>query len=151
MLGPATQDPSRQCGDLLVRDRDGHWTYQFAVTIDDLRQRITLIVRGQDLISSTGRQLRLRRLLIEAGAFPPQPPPVYLHHPLVMGDDGRKLSKSTGATGVRAMRHQGLSPSEVIGRAAAAAGLAPTGVLVPAESVAALLRAHHRTQNLEES
>ena len=42
--------PSEQCGDLLARDRDGYWTYQFAVTVDDLVQGVTLVVRGDDLL-----------------------------------------------------------------------------------------------------
>ena len=63
ILGPQEQEPSEQCGDLLVRDRLGNWTYQFAVTVDDHVQRITDVIRGQDLLSSTGRQIRLARLL----------------------------------------------------------------------------------------
>ena len=54
-------------------------------------------------------------------------PVTYLHHPLIMGDDGRKLSKSTGAAGVRSMRHRGLSPEVVIGLAASTVGLWPVG------------------------
>ena len=46
LLGRQTQTPAEQCGDLLVRDRDGHWTYQFAVTVDDVRQGVTLVIRG---------------------------------------------------------------------------------------------------------
>ena len=61
--GPQQQRPFEQCGDLLVRDRDGNWTYQFAVTVDDDVQGITLVIRGDDLLSSTGRQIQLARLL----------------------------------------------------------------------------------------
>ena len=139
LLGPQNQSPADQCGDLLVRDRHGQWTYQFAVTVDDLRQGITLVARGADLASSTGRQLRLARMLIEAGAFPERTSaPSYLHHPLVFGDDGLKLSKSTGAAGVRAMRQRGLSPPEVIGQAAAAVGLVDRVRPVPAREVESL-------------
>lgn len=138
LLGPLAQSPADQCGDLLLRDRDGHWTYQFAVTVDDLREDIALVVRGADLIESTGRQRRLAQMLIAAGAFAPRALPAYLHHPLVFGEDGKKLSKSTGAAGVRAMRHQGLSPPEVIGRGAAAVGLAPRTGRIGAEEVATL-------------
>jgi glutamyl/glutaminyl-tRNA synthetase len=62
-LGTIEQVPSDQAGDVLVRDRHGHWTYQFAVTVDDWRQDIDLVIRGMDLLSSTGRQLQLARLL----------------------------------------------------------------------------------------
>ena len=68
LLGPQEQDPSLQCGDLLVRDRLGNWTYQFAVTVDDHLQRITDVIRGVDLLASTGRQIRLARLLGRADA-----------------------------------------------------------------------------------
>ena len=63
LLGPQEQDPSLQCGDLLVRDRLDNWTYQFPVTVDDHLQGITDVIRGVDLLPSTGRQLRLARLL----------------------------------------------------------------------------------------
>ncbi len=63
MLGPQQQEPLAQCGDLLVRDRLGYWTYQFAVTVDDLVEGITDVIRGRDLLASTGRQIQLARLL----------------------------------------------------------------------------------------
>ena len=62
-LGEQAQDPAAQCGDLLLLDRLGNWTYQFAVTVDDFRHGVDLVIRGVDLLSSTGRQLRLGRLL----------------------------------------------------------------------------------------
>jgi glutamyl-tRNA synthetase/glutamyl-Q tRNA(Asp) synthetase len=104
-------------GDLLLRDRDGHWTYHFAVTVDDIDQQITHIIRGDDLRSSTNRQLKLRRMLGVDSV------PVYLHHPLILKANGEKLSKSAADTGVRDLRRTGLSASDVIGRAAAAVGL----------------------------
>jgi glutamyl-tRNA synthetase/glutamyl-Q tRNA(Asp) synthetase len=138
LLGRLEQRPADQCGDLLIRDRDGHWTYHFAVTVDDICQRVTLVVRGQDLVSSTGRQLRLAHMLSGDHRTGPAPPPTYLHHPLIMGPDGRKLSKSTGAAGVRALRRAGLSPKEVIGRAAAAVGLQTLPRAISPEAVGTL-------------
>ena len=117
LAGPLEQTPAEQCGDLLLRDRDGHWTYQFAVTVDDLRQGVTLVIRGADLLSSTGRQVLLAEMLGRTT------PPVFLHHPLIMGPRGEKLSKSARDTGVRELRAQGVGPEDVIGRAAAAIGL----------------------------
>ena len=87
LLGPQEQDPSRQCGDLLVRDRLGNWTYQFAVTVDDHLQRITDVIRGVDLLASTGRQIRLARLLGRAA------PPRFWHHPLVMKSPSAKAEQ----------------------------------------------------------
>ena len=115
--GMQRQEPAAQCGDLLVRDRDGFWTYQFAVTVDDVRHGVDLVVRGEDLLSSTGRQIRLARMLGR------EQPPVYVHHGLVLKRTGEKLSKSSGDTGVRELRAAGMGPAEVIGRAAAACGL----------------------------
>jgi glutamyl-Q tRNA(Asp) synthetase len=116
-LGPEEQDPAVQCGDLLLRDRLGHWTYQFAVVVDDLRQGVDLVVRGEDLLGSTGRQLRLGRRLGRPA------PPVFLHHPLIRKPSGEKLSKSSGDTGLRELRAAGAEPAAVLGRAAWLTGL----------------------------
>jgi glutamyl-Q tRNA(Asp) synthetase len=110
-LGPQQQRPSEQCGDLLVRDRDGNWTYQFAATVDDLVQGVTLVVRGVDLLASTGRQIQLARLLGRAE------PPAFLHHPLIMKSPEQKLSKSDGDTGIRELRAAGWAREDVIARA----------------------------------
>ena len=106
-LGPCEQTPAMQCGDLLLKDRDGFWTYQFAVTVDDRRQGVDLVIRGEDLLSSTGRQICLARMLGRAE------PPVFLHHDLLLDADGKKLSKSRGDTGVRELRAKGFSASDV--------------------------------------
>lgn len=117
LLGPQLQQPATRCGDLLVRDRLGQWTYQFAVVADDQAQGIDLVIRGRDLLASTGRQWLLADLLGRAT------PPVALHHPLLVHQDGRKLSKSDGATGLAELRDAGAGPHDVIGLAAARAGL----------------------------
>jgi glutamyl-tRNA synthetase/glutamyl-Q tRNA(Asp) synthetase len=104
------QDPSRQCGDLLIRDRLGNWTYQFAVTVDDCQQDVDLVIRGLDLLASTGRQIRLARLLGRSQ------PPMFVHHPLIMKAPGQKLSKSGGDTGVRDLRDAGWTRAQVIER-----------------------------------
>jgi len=128
-LGPIDQEPTAQCGDLLLKDRDGHWTYQFAVTVDDVQQGITTVIRGADLLASTGRQIRLAKLLGRAA------PAQYLHHPLIANAHGEKLSKAARDTGIRELRAQGVSPEEVIGLAAAAVGLLPAGTPLPAADV----------------
>jgi glutamyl-tRNA synthetase/glutamyl-Q tRNA(Asp) synthetase len=115
--GPQEQRPSEQCGDLLVRDRDGNWTYQFVATVDDYVQGVTLVIRGDDLLSSTGRQLQLARLLGRTE------PPEFFHHALIMKSPDQKLSKSDGDTGVRDLRAQGLSAADVIARAASLANV----------------------------
>jgi glutamyl/glutaminyl-tRNA synthetase len=117
VLGEQSQEPALQCGDLLLRDRLGQWTYQLAVVVDDLRHGVDLVIRGEDLLSSTGRQLRVGRLLGR------ERPPVFLHHPLISKPDGAKLSKASGDTGIRELRRAGVRPAAVLGRAAWLTGL----------------------------
>ena len=105
--GPQEQDPSAQCGDVLIRDRLGNWTYQFAASVDDVRQGIDLVIRGIDLLPSTGRQIRLARLLGR------RTPAGFQHHPLIMKSPDQKLSKSDGDTGVRELRARGWTPEQV--------------------------------------
>ncbi len=126
-LGPQVQQPSAQCGDLLARDRHGQWTYQFAVTVDDMQDGVDLVVRGMDLLPSTGRQIALARLLGRPR------PPVFVHHPLILAASGEKLSKSNRDVGLAALRADGVSPEEAIGRAAAAIGLIESPRTVPNE------------------
>jgi glutamyl/glutaminyl-tRNA synthetase len=116
LLGPQEQDPSSQCGDLLVHDRLGNWTYQFAVTVDDHLQRVTDVIRGVDLLPSTGRQIRLARLLGRVT------PPRFRHHPLVMKSPTQKLSKSDGDMGIRELRAAGLTAPQVLAKARALSG-----------------------------
>jgi glutamyl-tRNA synthetase/glutamyl-Q tRNA(Asp) synthetase len=113
-LGPQEQDPSRQSGDVLIRDRLGNWTYQFVVSVDDFRQGVDLVIRGVDLLSSTGRQIRIARLLGR------ERPAAFRHHPLIMRSAGQKLSKSDGDTGIRDLRARGQA-AEAIRRAAKSA------------------------------
>jgi glutamyl-tRNA synthetase/glutamyl-Q tRNA(Asp) synthetase len=134
-LGPQEQDPAHQCGDLLLRDRLGQWTYQFAVVVDDWRHQVDLVVRGEDLLPSTGRQLSLGRLLGRAA------PPVFLHHPLIRKPGGEKLSKAAGDTGVRELRAAGTSPETVLGQAAALTGLLPRAEPIEPHDLAKLFSA----------
>ena len=119
LLGPQEQEPSLQCGDLLIRDRLANWTYQFAVTVDDHLQRISDVIRGVDLLASTGRQLRLARLLGRAT------PPRFWHHPLVMKAPEQKLSKSDSDTGIRDLRAAGWTAEQVLAKARAVSGTIP--------------------------
>lgn len=107
LLGRQEQDPSAQGGDVLIRDRRGNWTYQFVASVDDFRQGIDLVIRGVDLLSSTGRQIRIARLL--GRAIPAE----FRHHPLILKVPGQKLSKSDGDTGVRDLRARGWTAAEV--------------------------------------
>lgn len=149
-LGPQDQAPAVQCGDLLLRDRLGGWTYQFAVVVDDLRHGVELVIRGEDLIESTGRQLLLGRLLGRRA------PPVFLHHPLIRKPGGQKLSKSSGDTGIRELRAAGVAPAAVLGRAAFLTGLQRSDRPLPPDGLVNLFGggrirpAHHRGTEVTE-
>ncbi len=88
--GPYEQDVEHAVGDFVLKRADGLWAYQLAVVADDLFQGVTHIVRGEDLIDNTPRQIQLREAL--SGA-----PFQYLHLPLVLNSNGEKLSKQQGA------------------------------------------------------
>ena len=133
-LGAQSQDPAATFGDVLARDRLGNWTYQFAVVVDDLEQGVDLIIRGEDLLESTGLQLRLARLLGRST------PPLFLHHALVRHPDDRKLSKSSNDTGLRELRAAGRTPEKVLGLAAHLGGLQAEPTPVNADDLAALAR-----------
>lgn len=107
LLGPQEQTPAQQCGDLVIRDRLGNWTYQFVVSVDDFLQDVDLVIRGRDLLASTGRQIQLARLIGR------KTPATFAHHPLIMKSPTQKLSKSDGDTGIRELRKRGLSRDDV--------------------------------------
>jgi glutamyl/glutaminyl-tRNA synthetase len=104
-------------GDLLVRDRNGNWTYALCVVVDDMRQGVDLIVRGEDLLDATPPQIRLGQLLGRTE------PPRFAHHPLVRRPDGSKLSKADHATAIGELIDAGSAVEELLGEAAHRVGL----------------------------
>jgi glutamyl-tRNA synthetase len=106
--------------DLVLRRNDGIPAYNLAVVVDDAAQGIGEVVRGDDLLASTPRQIHLATLLgIE--------PPGYAHVPLVLGPDGSRLAKRHGAVTLEDRRRVGESPAEVLGFLASTLGLAEPG------------------------
>lgn len=103
--GLVSADP-RIWGDFVIARKDVPTSYQLSVVVDDAIQGVTHVVRGRDLFHATSGQRLLQELLGLS-------PPVYMHHDLILGDDGRKLSKSRGDTGLDALRKAGLTPHDI--------------------------------------
>lgn len=93
VMGKQTQNIKTECGDFVIKRRDGLFAYQLAVVVDDAMQGITEVVRGTDLLDSTPRQIYLQQLLGYAT-------PAYCHLPLATDEKGNKISKSEGKTKV---------------------------------------------------
>jgi glutamyl-tRNA synthetase len=121
--GARREDPSQQVGDYVIRRADSIAAYQLAVVVDDAAMGITDVVRGDDLLASTARQIYLYRALGHAA-------PRFAHVPLVLGPDGARLSKRHGAIGVRQFAAGGAA--RLVGKLAATLGLAaPDEALMP--------------------
>lgn len=122
LAGAMEQDVFQEVGDFVVKRADEMWAYQLAVTVDDLEQGVTCVVRGSDLLFSTPRQLLLRRLL-----DPRAPALRTLHVPLLLGPGGKRLAKRDGAIAVADQREAGLSAPRLVGELAASLGLLSPG------------------------
>jgi glutamyl/glutaminyl-tRNA synthetase len=101
--GPCRVDPE---DDPVLMRADGEAAYPLAVVVDDARDGVTEVVRGADLLEATAVQLRLHEAL-------GLPLPTWLHVPVLLGPDGRKLSKSHGSTAIGALRAAGCSPARI--------------------------------------
>jgi len=107
--GGQSFNAARQLGDFVIAKSDGTPAYQLAVVVDDAEMNITDIVRGDDLIDSTPRQILLYRAMGIASQIPR-----YTHLPLVVGMDGRRLAKRHGDTRLSYYRQQGVAASKVL-------------------------------------
>jgi glutamyl-tRNA synthetase len=106
-------------GDFVVRKSQGTPAYQLAVVVDDADNGITVVLRGDDLVSSTPRQLLLYRAL-------DLNPPAFVHVPLVVGPDGRRLAKRHGDTRLSSLRAAGVSAESIVGLLGWSCGWQPT-------------------------
>lgn len=128
LAGPSPENAGR--GDFVVHRKDGAFAYQLACVVDDHDEGITEVVRGDDLIPSTPRQIALYRAL---GWDVPD----FVHLPLVRGPDGERLAKRHGAISVRQLRDEGASAQGLIGRLAHSAGLTEDDAPVAARDLIA--------------
>lgn len=130
LQGEHSQDVAAEIGDFVLRRADGTFAYQLAVVVDDALMRITHVLRGDDLLVSTPRQLLLYRLL-------GWEPPVFTHVPLLLGEDDHRLSKRHGDVSVRSLRQCGVRSETIVGSLATAAGLLEAFRPLPASELIA--------------
>ncbi len=112
-------DLARELGDFVILKGDGTAAYQLAVVIDDAEAGVTDIIRGDDLIDSTPRQVLLYRALGLADRLP-----AYWHLPLVVGTDGKRLAKRHGDTRISYYRERGVRAERMLGLLARWCGIA---------------------------
>jgi glutamyl-tRNA synthetase len=125
--GSQSFEPARTIGDFIVWTKRGVPAYQLAVVVDDQRQAITEIVRGDDLLESAARQLLLYR------ALGLSPEPRHWHLPLVVGPDGKRLAKRHGDARLDSLRAGGTKAEDVVGLLARWCGMPARGALSAAE------------------
>ena len=126
-MGHYGENLLHECGDFLLRRSDGMFAYQLAVVVDDAAMGVTEVVRGSDLLSSTPRQLYLYDLL---GLKAPE----FIHFPLLLAPDGRRLSKRDADAGLDDLRFK-LTAEEILGRLAYLGGFNPTAEPKSAEEL----------------
>ncbi|MEM9419146.1 MAG: tRNA glutamyl-Q(34) synthetase GluQRS [Planctomycetota bacterium] len=120
LLGTQAVDVQQQVGDFIVQTKAGLPSYQLAVVVDDARQGVTEVVRGDDLLRSTARQVFLQ------DALGLSPRPRYYHVPLVLGEDGHRLAKRHGDTRTAMYREHGVRSERIVGLLAWWCGLTDT-------------------------
>lgn len=107
--------PNSELDDLVIARGDGSPTYNFCVVVDDMDMGITHVIRGDDHVNNTPRQLAILKALIAIGAAGEHAePPHYAHVPMILGADGKRLSKRHGAVSVMAYREQGILPQALL-------------------------------------
>ena len=126
-MGHYGENLLHECGDFLLRRSDGMFAYQLAVVVDDAAMGVPEVVRGSDLLSSTPRQLYLYDLL---GLKAPE----FIHFPLLLAPDGRRLSKRDADAGLDDLRFK-LTAEEILGRLAYLGGFNPTAQPKTAEEL----------------
>lgn len=122
--GRVEQEVDTTVGDFVLRRGDGVFAYQLVVAVDDAEMGITHVVRADDLLGSTARQLLLMRALGHEVV------PAHGHVPLVVAPSGDRLAKRAGAASVRELRARGVSAAEIVARLARGLGLVAEGVEV---------------------
>ena len=140
LQGEYSENLAYDCGDFLIRRSDATFAYQLAVVVDDAEQSVSSVVRGVDLLSSTPQQMYLQQRL-------GLPHPTYAHIPLLIGRDGRRLSKRNHDASLEELLARFKTPEAIIGHLAGLTGLATTSDPVTPEQ----LLKHFELKNLPEN
>ena len=138
---------AHQCGDYILRRKDGAWAYQLAVVVDDALMGVTEVVRGRDLLLSTPQQLHLRQTIeslssphrgqlpVDSGAIGESLARrrakvrgglYFFHHPLLVNESGQRLCKRDRSLDLSSLRQKHTSPKDIIGYLAFLAGILPS-------------------------
>ena len=131
LCGAHEHNVEQETGDFVIRRKDGLWAYHLAVVVDDIRQGVTEVVRGRDLLSSTARQIQLYEALDTKT-------PDYAHVPLWVDSEGHRLAKRRGedAHTIRRFRERGLEGKRILGAMGEALGIAEKGERLSAFNLA---------------
>ncbi|MCB1049473.1 MAG: tRNA glutamyl-Q(34) synthetase GluQRS [Acidobacteria bacterium] len=143
VIGWQSQNVAASVGDFVIRRADGVYAYQLAVVVDDAAMEVSDVVRGQDLLDSTARQVYLQRVL-------GYPQPTYWHVPLRLDENQQKMSKRDGSQSLGILRDQGIQPEQVIADLADQLGLEPTPQM-PKGILSTLDLTHFRTRLQEKA
>ncbi|MCO4760523.1 MAG: tRNA glutamyl-Q(34) synthetase GluQRS [Myxococcales bacterium] len=128
ICGPQAVHLPSDSGDFVVRKKDGHYAYMFAVVVDDLAMGVTEVIRGDDLLDCTGQQIALYDAILTHGGLSGGIP-TWSHVPLVLGDDGRRLAKRNRSIHVQQLAADGVDPARLRRWLAESMGLPATGDL----------------------
>jgi glutamyl-tRNA synthetase len=129
IAGAHSMDVASEVGDFMIQNRAGVPSYQLAVVVDDAAQGINEVFRGDDLLSSTPRQILLLRAL-------GLPLPRWYHAPLVLDATGRRLAKRSDDLSLEALRSMGVDPRAIVAWALASGGLGSGERVTPREAIA---------------
>ena len=116
IAGFQKQNLAQDCGDFVIKRADGLFAYQLAVVLDDIKQGVTDIVRGADLLDSAARQLYLFDLFQAKS-------PIFWHMPLLQDEEGKRLAKRDGSDSLAEWQAQGKTPQQLIAQFATDLGL----------------------------
>ncbi len=142
LMGEFSQNLATEVGDFVVRRSDGLFAYQLAVVVDDIAMEITDVLRGEDLLDSTCRQIALFEAL-DANV------PDFWHVELMQDEQGNRMSKRDGSNSLMQMRQQGIDAESIVGLLAYSCGLLDSQRSISSQELLAQLTINKFISNLK--